>query len=76
MYITATQLNKRPGEYLMKAYQEPVIVEKSGRPSIVMVSYEKYLELEDAYWGEQALLADKEKSLSAKETEEFLKSDE
>ena len=72
MNISATALNKRPGTYLEKAIKDPVIVEKSGRPTVVMVSYELYEQLEDAYWGELAVKADKEKSLSIKESMEFL----
>lgn len=76
MLVTATELNKRPGTYLDKASREPVVIEKSGRLSVVMVSYEHYLKLEDAYWGELATKADKEKSLGVKKTKDFLTSDE
>lgn len=75
MKVTATELNKRPGTYLNQAMKEPVVIEKSGQPSVVMVSYEHYLKLEDAYWGELALEADKEKSLGSKKTMDFLHSD-
>jgi prevent-host-death family protein len=75
MHISATALNKRPGTYLEKAIKDPVIVEKSGRPMAVIISYERYEQLEDAYWGELASKADKEKSLSAKESMEFLLKD-
>ena len=63
MKATATELNKHPGKYLDQAIKEPVIVERSGRPIAVMVSYERFIQLEDAYWGELATLADQEKSL-------------
>ena len=75
MKATATELNKHPGKYLNQAIKEPVIVERSGHPIAVMVSYERYMQLEDAYWGELATLADKEKSLSKKETMDFLHGD-
>ena len=51
MHITATELNKHPGTILDAALREPVVIQKSGRPSAVMVSYEYYLELENAFWG-------------------------
>jgi prevent-host-death family protein len=51
MHITATELNKHPGTILDAALREPVIIQKSGRSSAVMVSYEYYLELENAFWG-------------------------
>jgi len=70
--ISATELNKRPGTYLNEAMHEPVIVEKTGRPAVVLVSYQRFIELEDAYWGEQAIKANKEKSLSTKDSIEFL----
>ena len=76
MYITATALNKTPGAYLEKAIREPVVVKKSGRPSVVIVSYDHYEELEDAFWGERAIQADKEPSLGVKKTMQFLLEDE
>jgi len=76
MKATATELNKQPGKYLTEAIREPVIIEKSGRPTVVMVSYDYYTKLEDAYWGESATAADKEKSLGIKKSMDFLQSDE
>ena len=76
MHISATALNKRPGTYLEKAIKDPVVIEKSGRPTVVMLSYERYEQLEDAFWGELAAKADKEKSLSAKESMKFLLEDD
>jgi len=73
MHISATELNKRSGAYLAAAAREPIIVEKTGHPSVVMVSYDRYEELENAYWGELAIEADKEKSLGATKTMKFLK---
>lgn len=72
MKATASKLNKYPGKYLEQAIKEPVIVERSGRPLVVMVSYERYIQLEDAYWGEHATAADKQKSLGKKATMNFL----
>ncbi len=51
MHISATELNKRSGAILEAAIREPVIIERSGNPSVVMISYQHYLELEDAFWG-------------------------
>ena len=50
MKATATELNKRPGKYLAQAIKGPVVIEKSGRPVVVIVSCEHYIQLEDAYW--------------------------
>ena len=72
----ATELNKHPGKYLNQAIKEPVVIEKSGRPFAVIVSYERYVQLEDAYWGELATIADQEKSIGKKATKDFLDSDD
>ncbi len=76
MKATATELNKHPGKYINQSLKEPVIIERSGHPVSVIVSYERYVQLEDAYWGELAIRADKEKSLSTKESMDFLISDD
>lgn len=76
MKATATELNKNPGRYIDLSIREPVILERSGRPVAVMVSYERYTQLEDAYWGELATAADQEKSLGKKATMDFLSSDD
>jgi antitoxin Phd len=76
MKATATELNKHPGTYINKALTEPVIIERSGRPVAVMVSYERYMLLEDAYWGELASAEDKKKSLGKKASMDFLLSDD
>ncbi len=74
--ISATELNKHPGTYLTKASREPIVINKNGGPVVVMVAYEKYLQLEDAFWGEAALEADKEKSIGKSQTMKFLLSDD
>lgn len=76
MKASATELNKHPGIYINKALTEPVIIERSGRPVAVMVSYERYVMLEDAYWGELATQADEEKSLGTKTSQDFLTGDD
>ena len=76
MKATATELNKHPGKYINHAIKEPVILERSGHPVAVIVSYERYIQLEDAYWGELATVANREKSLGKKATMDFLHSDD
>ncbi len=75
MRATATELNKHPGKYINQAIKEPVILERSGHPVAVIVSYERYIQLEDAYWGELATSAEKAKKIGKKATLDFLKSD-
>lgn len=76
MRATATELNKHPGKYINHAIKEPVILVRSGHPVAVLVSYDRYMQLEDAYWGELATLADKEKSIGKKATMDFLNEDD
>lgn len=76
MQASATELNKHPGKYINQAIKGPVIVKRSGHPVVVLVSYERYVQLEDAYWGELAKVSDKEKSLGKKATMDFLYSDD
>lgn len=75
MNATATELNKHPGKYINKALKEPVVIERSGHPVVVIVSYERYTQLEDAYWGELATAADQEESVGTEKTMDFLLSD-
>ena len=75
MHISSTELNRRPGAILEAAIRgEPVVIEKSGNPSVVMVSYQRYQELEDAFWGTQAETLEKAADwASAEESLNFLK---
>lgn len=76
MKITATELNQKPGTYVEQALKESVLVEKNGRPVVVMVSYEHYLELDEAYWGQRAIESDKDKPLSVDASMQFLTDDD
>ena len=40
--ITASEFQKHFGRYHDKALQEPVVIKKHNRPSVVVVSYEEY----------------------------------
>lgn len=72
MKATATELNKHPGKYLNQSLKGPVIIERSGQPIAVIVAYDHYIKLEDAYWGELATTADKDRSLGVKKSMDFL----
>lgn len=74
--VTATEVKNRLGTYLDHAALEPIIVAKSGRPFVVMLSYSEYQRLaafEDAYWGQKALEAEKSGWASDKEVATLLK---
>ncbi|MCY4283879.1 MAG: type II toxin-antitoxin system prevent-host-death family antitoxin [Thiotrichales bacterium] len=70
MHITATELKNRLGRYLEAAQVEPVIVEKSGRTSSVVLSkrrYDQLCRLEDMLWDMKARNAEQEGFLSDEE---------
>ena len=69
--LTATEIRHKFGEVVEALKAEPVLVEKSGRPVAVILSfedYERFQELEDAWWGEQAKKAATEGFMGANET--------
>ncbi|GFO57049.1 hypothetical protein GMSM_40560 [Geomonas sp. Red276] len=58
--IAATEAKNRFGQLLEMAMKEPVAIEKKDRPVAVLISYAEYerlLQFEDRYWGDQALKA-------------------
>lgn len=71
MRVSATDLKNRLGQYLDSSQKEPVIVEKSGRASAVILSFDEYEKLsqyEDYYWGKLAEEAEKSGYLGVKKT--------
>jgi prevent-host-death family protein len=66
MIVQATELKTRLGQYLEAAIKEPVVIERSGRNTAVIISideYNRFLALEDYYWGMRAIEAEKEASV-------------
>jgi prevent-host-death family protein len=43
--VNATEFKNNLGQYLQKIYAEPVVVNKMGRPTAVLISYEAYTAL-------------------------------
>ena len=75
MNVTATELKHRLGRYLEAAQVEPVVIEKSGRVTSVVLSkrrYDQLCELEDMFWDQQAQTAEQEGFLSDAEVRELL----
>ncbi len=73
--LTATELRHKFAEVVEGLKVEPVLVEKSGRPVAVILSYETFerlQELEDAWWGERAKEAAVEGLLTAQETKVWI----
>ncbi len=59
--FTATEAKNKLGAVMDSALVEPVMVEKSGRNSVVILSaheYERLLAIEDAYWAARAIKAE------------------
>jgi antitoxin Phd len=75
MRINATNLKNQLGKYLEASIKEPVIVEKSGRPSAVLISYDEFQKLshyEDFYWNALASQGENGGYLGVKETADRL----
>lgn len=76
MRINATSFKNNLGRFLESSIREPVIVEKSGRASAVLISFDKFEKLsqyEDFYWSMKAEQAAKEGFLGVEETERRLR---
>ena len=50
MHITASELNKHTGRTINKALHSPIIVVKSGEPTVVVLSYQLFRLMEDQAW--------------------------
>ena len=77
MRTTATEMKNHFGEYLEGALSEPLVIEKTGRPVVVMLSikeYERLIALEDAHWAQKAFKAEKAGYIGKTESTKFLKS--
>jgi antitoxin Phd len=75
MNVTATELKNRLGQYLEASQLEPVIIEKSGRESSVVLSkrrYDELCELEDRVWDLKAVSAEKEGFMNNDEVQDLL----
>ncbi len=51
---TASEAKQHFGQLIDDARQSPVRIEKKGRPFVVVLSYEEFEVLEDAYWAIKA----------------------
>ena len=72
----ATEVKNRFGRFLESAIVEPLIIRKTGRPVVVMLSlreYERLCALEDEYWGKTADQAAKEGFIGPEESMNFIR---
>ncbi len=81
--VPASEVKNRLGAYIEAAQAEPVVIERSGRPSVVMVSvaeYERLKALEQTQWadlddGYRAMAADQAREGEALEWANALAAD-
>ncbi|MCL1926396.1 MAG: type II toxin-antitoxin system Phd/YefM family antitoxin [Syntrophorhabdaceae bacterium] len=74
--VNATYAKQNFGACVADASKHPVVIEKSGRPTVVMISYEEFQrlsELEDAMWMRRAQDAASKGYLSNDESDNFMK---
>ena len=74
--VNATFAKQNFGACIADAAKHPVVIEKSGRPSVVMISYEEYQrlnELEDAMWLQRAQASAAGGYLSTEESDDFMR---
>ncbi|MBS2007244.1 MAG: type II toxin-antitoxin system Phd/YefM family antitoxin [Cyanobacteria bacterium SZAS TMP-1] len=74
--IQATEIKKRFDEVMDIAQAEPVMIQKSVRKSVVMISateYERLTALDDAYWAARADKAEASGLVSAQELNKLIK---
>ncbi len=74
--VTVTEFKKHLGQYMDSLLQNPVFIKKSGREKAVLLSSERYAELqslEDRYWLELADEAEKSGLAGSEETMSVLK---
>jgi prevent-host-death family protein len=73
--VKATYAKQNFGACLADAVKHPVVIEKSGRPAVVIISYEEYQrlnELEEAMWLRRAQAAAAGGYLSAEDSDDFM----
>ena len=66
---TATNAKNHFGAIMDAAMIEPVLIKRSGRDAVMMVSSEYKEMIEDKIWGEMAMEAEKEGYLGTEESE-------
>lgn len=75
--VSSTEIKNRFGRYLEKAQvEEPVVIEKAGRPVAVVMSYAEFQrlqKLEDSYWAARCRLAEESGWAGAEESTKALK---
>ncbi|WP_027188285.1 type II toxin-antitoxin system Phd/YefM family antitoxin [Desulfovibrio cuneatus] len=74
--VNATYAKQNFGACVADASKEPVVIEKSGRPTVVMISYEEFQrlqDLDDSIWLQRAQEAATSGYFSVAEADAFMK---
>ena len=74
--MNATTVKNKFGQAMDQAQKEPVLVTKSGRDAVVILSkdeYENLLSVEDAYWSERAKTAEARGYIGTDASEAFMR---
>lgn len=74
--VNATYAKQNFGSCIADAATKPVVIEKSGRPAVVMISYEEFQrlsEIEESMWLQRAQEAAAGGYLTAEESDDFMK---
>ncbi|SHN71662.1 type II toxin-antitoxin system Phd/YefM family antitoxin [Desulfovibrio litoralis] len=74
--VNATYAKQNFGACVADAAKQPVVIEKSGRPTVVMISYEEFQrfnELEESMWLQRAQDAATGGYLSVDESDAVMK---
>jgi PHD/YefM family antitoxin component YafN of YafNO toxin-antitoxin module len=74
--VNAAYIEQNFNACVVDAIKQPIVIEKSGRPAVVMLSYEEFQrlsDLEDAFRLQRAQDAASEGYLSTEESDEFMK---
>lgn len=74
--VTSTEVKNTFGSIMDTALVEPVMVKKSGRSSVVILSvaeYERLIAIEDNYWANRALKAEASGFAPAEEAQQLMK---
>ncbi|HEW98638.1 MAG: hypothetical protein DRR16_31455 [Candidatus Parabeggiatoa sp. nov. 3] len=76
MNINVTELENRVGQYIQAVVTEHIVIEKTGNPIAVIMSYTDYERLnkfEEAFWASKAIEAEKSGYLGDKSLSELMK---
>jgi PHD/YefM family antitoxin component YafN of YafNO toxin-antitoxin module len=74
--VREEEIKKGFGRYLQMAVAEPVCIESTHQPVVVLLAfkeYERLKQLEDMYWGERSLEAEAEGYIGEEESMKFVR---